>query len=224
MPCRPAVTRHPPAARHNSPNPLRRTPILRDHPTSAEPQPGCANSSVLAARLRCPTMGFTTASVHAMSAALVPPRRRHSRRAPHRATRPTGPTAARHDPRRTTGRPPPRRARPILSMLSRCDPPTTCSRPKSPGWLTRTHRVIAAVQRPHRSRQWFTVLGRRQRIPVGTHHDPRAAVAAHPKTGRTVAADRAHPHRAVLGLRPAHDLRLEPSQFLGMQARIHQQP
>jgi hypothetical protein len=44
------------------------------------------------------------------------------------------------------------------------------------------------------------------------------------KTGRTVAADRAHPHRAVVGLRPAHDLRLEPSQFLGMQARIHQQP
>ena len=44
-----------------------------------------------------------------------------------------------------------------------------------------TQRVIAAVQRPHRSRQWFTVLGRRQRIPVGTHHDPRAAVAAAPK-------------------------------------------
>jgi hypothetical protein len=85
-------------------------------------------------------------------------------------------------------------------------------------------RVIAAVQRPHRSRQWFTILGRRQRIPVGTHQDPRAAVAAHPKTGRTVAADRAHPHLAVVGLRPAHDLRLEPSQFLGMQARIHQQP
>jgi hypothetical protein len=39
-----------------------------------------------------------------------------------------------------------------------------------------------------------------------------------------VAADRAHPDRAVVGLRPAHDLRLEPRQFLGMQARIHQQP
>jgi len=55
MPCRPAVTRHPPAARHNSPNPLRRTPILRDHPTSADrnraaPTPACSLRACAAPR------------------------------------------------------------------------------------------------------------------------------------------------------------------------------
>ena len=39
-----------------------------------------------------------------------------------------------------------------------------------------------------------------------------------------VPADGAHPDRAVVAIRAADHIRLEPRQFLGMQPRIHKQP
>lgn len=86
------------------------------------------------------------------------------------------------------------------------------------------HRVVTAVQRAHRRLQRLTVLGGGQRIPVGPHHDPRATAAMHPKPAVAVAADRALPDRAVIGLRSTHNQRLEPRQFRGVHPRIHQQP
>jgi hypothetical protein len=67
-------------------------------------------------------------------------------------------------------------------------------------------------------------LRRGKRIPVGAHHDPLAAAAAHPKPAVAIPAYRTHPDRAIIASRPAHHQRLETRQFLGMQAGINQQP
>jgi hypothetical protein len=107
-------------------------------------------------------------------------------------------------------------------MLSRWVPPITCSRPVFPGRLTRTQNwVVAPVQCAHRRFQCLPVPGGGQGIAVGAQLDPLAAAAAHPKPAVAVPADGAHPDRAVVAIRAAHHIRLEPRQFLGMQPRIH---
>lgn len=85
-------------------------------------------------------------------------------------------------------------------------------------------RVIAAVQRPLPRFQRDPVACQGNCIPSAAEHGPFRTAAPDPKPRVSIGSDRAHPDRAIVGVRPAHIAGFKARDFVGMAPAIHHQP